>query len=267
MEEKILTEETEILDSGVGAIPEELKKYLEADEDTLGKIEEVLTDIDDRIDSLNKEKEDSEKSFEDRLNEFQEMLAKEKEEAFNEFARREQDLDAEKEKVNKIKIDEQENQAKYVDSLVEISNKFNSKINTIEEAIKACEDNETLNKALEEEKEKLERTLDEEYISRKEDLNKVLEEVGINTKPIEEPEPVAPVEPEPVSEPMPNIDIDFNTPDIVEKQTEDTFNNVNLYDDNEVVEHEPREDVINEIYQSKDVMEGHVFPYLKSIME
>ena len=30
---------------------------------------------------------------------------------------------------------------------------------------------------------------------------------------------------------------------------------------------ESREDVINEIYQSKDVMEGHVFPYLKRIME
>ena len=36
--------------------------------------------------------------------------------------------------------------------------------------------------------------------------------------------------------------------------------------DTEVISHEPREDVINEIYQSKDVMEGHVFPYLKSLL-
>ena len=40
---------------------------------------------------------------------------------------------------------------------------------------------------------------------------------------------------------------------------------LDIHDDNEVISHEPREDVINEIYQSEEVMEGQVFPYLKTL--
>ena len=56
-----------------------------------------------------------------------------------------------------------------------------------------------------------------------------------------------------------------NTPVIEPKIENVVSSNFNLMDDNEVVEHESRKDVIAEIYQSKDVMEGHVFPYLKGL--
>ena len=199
----------------------------------------------------------------ERLKEFTENLEKEKEEVFNNISNKEKEIEDEKSRVESIKLKEQGNQVNFVDSLVEISNKFNSKISSIEDAIKACEDNDTLTKALEEEKNKLEDSLEKEYASRKEDLAKVLEDVGIKK---EEPKPVVEEK-----ESMPDIDIDFNVPDyteepVVEHVVDPGYLN-NMEDENEVVEHEPSEDVINEIYQSKDVMEGHVFPYLKSIME
>lgn len=270
MEEKIIEETEEILENNAGNVPEELKKYLEADEKTLKEIENVITDLDDKKTFLNNQKEDTEKEFERRLKEFTENLEKEKEEVFNIISNKEKELDDEKARVEGIKLKEQGNQVNFVDSLVEISNKFNSKISSIEEAIKACEDNDTLSKALEEEKNKLEDTLEKEYASRKENLDKVLEEVGIKkVEPVVIPEPEVP---EVKPEPMPDIDIDFNVPDNTElPKVDDHILNPDylndLIDENEVVEHEPREDVINEIYQSKDVMEGHVFPYLKSIME
>ena len=243
MEEKIINEEQEeVLEN---TIPEELKKYLEADENALGEIENVLNILDERMTSLNNEKEKKKKSFEDRLEEFKQSLAKEKEDTFNEFAKREQDIDAEKAKIESIKLEEQAKQVNYIDSLKEISSKYSSKINSIEEAIKACEDNDTLNKALEEEKNKLLESLSNEYNERKEALNKVLTEIGIK----EEPKVEEKVN-EPVIEQQPIIN-----------------NNVVIEDENEVISHEPREDVINEIYGSEDVMEGHVFPYLKSVME
>lgn len=263
MEEKIIEETEEVLENNAGNVPEELKKYLEADEKTLNEIENVLTDLSERKTFLENQKEDTEKEFERRLKEFTENLEKEKEEVFNNISNKEKEIEDEKSRVESIKLKEQGNQVNFVDSLVEISNKFNSKISSIEDAIKACEDNDTLNKALEEEKNKLEDSLEKEYASRKEDLAKVLEDVGIKkeeTKPVVEEK-----------EPMPDIDIDFNVPDyteepVVEHVVDPGYLN-NMEDENEVVEHEPREDVINEIYQSKDVMEGHVFPYLKSIME
>jgi len=266
MEEKIIDETEEILENNVGNVPEELKKYLDSDEKTLSEIENVLSNLEEKKNSLNNEKDETEKEFERRLKEFTENLENEKADALDVLSKKEQDLDAEKARVEDIKLKEQGNQVNYVDSLVEISNRFNSKISSIEDAIKACEDNETLSKALEEEKEKLENTLKKEYENRKADLDKVLEDIGIKQAKAE------PVVEEIKKEPMPDIDIDFNVPDYTEDNKEthhlvnpDYLNN--LIDENEVVEHEPREDVINEIYQSKDVMEGHVFPYLKSIME
>ncbi len=276
MEEKIINEETEeVLENTASSIPEELQKYLEKDESTLGEIENVLSAIDEKKDTLSAEKEESEKNFEDRLNEFKEMLAKEKEEAFDEFAKREQDLDAEKARIEEIKLEQQGKQVNYIDLLKEISDKYSSKINSIEEAIKACEDNDTLTKALEEEKEKLEKALDDEYNSRKQELDEVLVDIGLEEE-----------KKEPSIDPNTEINLDFRTPEEIERDNklEDERKNTpviepeivpeevsvlntdfNIMDENEVVEHEPRKDVIADIYQSKDVMEGHVFPYLNSI--
>lgn len=267
MEEKIINEEQEeVLEN---TIPEELHTYLEADEETLEKVEKVLNDLDERMDSLQNEKVESEKNFDDRLEEFKQMIAKEKEEAFNEFAKREEEIDAEKSRVESIKLSEQSKQVNYIDTLKEISEEYSSKINSIEEAIKACEDNETLSKALEEEKNKLEEALSNEYESRKEELNKVLVDIGIEEKTVSKPNKKE-IE---IEEPKINLDIDpdtiinldFRTSE--EKEKDLLKNNFEESYDNEVVSHEPREDVINEIYQSEDVMEGHVFPYLRSIKE
>ena len=41
---------------------------------------------------------------------------------------------------------------------------------------------------------------------------------------------------------------------------------IETHEDNEVVAQEPRKDVISEIYGSEEVMEGHVFPYLNSLL-
>lgn len=240
MEEKRINEETEeILENNASSIPEELEKYLEKDETTLGKIEEVLSDLDDRMEKLNQEKIDSEKSFDDRLAEFQEMIAKEKEDAFNEFSRREQEIDAEKSRIESIKLEEQGKQVNYIDTLKEISDSYGSKISSIEEAIKACGDNDSLTRALEEEKNKLENDLSKEYESRKVALDEVLSNIGFE----KEEQPI-------IEEPK----IDFN----IEPS-------IDIYDDNEVINHEQREDVITDIYQSEEVMEGHLFPYLKSL--
>ena len=265
MEEKIINEETEeVLENTAGSIPEELIKYLEKDDSAFEEIEKVLSTIDEKKENLNAEKEASEKSFDNRLAEFQAMLAQEKEDTFNEFAKREQDLDAEKAKIEEIKLDEQGKQVNYIDSLKNISDKYYSKINSIEEAIKACEDNDTLAKALEEEKIKLEKALDEEYNSRKEELDRVLVDIGIKEK-----EPVPEIKPEvhevPVVEEVktPVIETPLVEPEINLDFVKTEFN---IGDDNEVIDHEPRKDVIAEIYQSKDVMEGHVFPYLKSLL-
>ena len=59
------------------------------------------------------------------------------------------------------------------------------------------------------------------------------------------------------------INLDFRTPVVGQDLSS---NDYDLFDENEVVEHENREDVISEIYQSKDVMEEHVFPYLRSLI-
>lgn len=290
MKEKINEETTEVLESSV---PEELQKYLEADENAISDIDGVLEDIDNRKESLNSEKEESEKEFDNRLAEFQDMIAKEREAALEDFARREQDLDAEKSRIEDIKLDQQSKQVNYIDSLKEISDTYNSKIKTIEEAIKACEDNETLTKALEEEKEKLLQTLESSYNDRILELNDALKEVGLDSEPSIDPDTEINLDFRTEEEkerdskkqinesyltPDTEINLDFRTEEEKErdllKELETGKNNLdnnldllNISDENEVVDYEAREDVINDIYQSKDIMEGHVFPYLKSIME
>ena len=65
------------------------------------------------------------------------------------------------------------------------------------------------------------------------------------------------------------INLDFRTPE--EKENDilmnDIPNNIDIYDENEIVSHEPRPDIINEIYESEDIMENHVFPYLRSVRD
>lgn len=265
MEERIYDETEEILENNAGNIPEDLKRFLDADEKTLSEIENVLSTIDDKKNALETEKEDTENEFERRLKEFTENLEKEKADAFDILAKKEQDLDAEKARIEDIKLKEQGNQVNFIDSLKEVSDTYDSKINSISEAIKACEDNDTLTKALEEEKDKKEKLLKEKYDDRKNSLDKVLEEIGVkNTKPSIDPDT--------------EINLDFRTPEEIEKESlnsklyEEPLPNllntkIDEYEENEIVDREKREDIINEIYQSEEIMEGQVFPYLRSVSE
>ena len=256
MDKKVIIEENEeVLEN---SIPENLKIYLEKDESTLNKIDETLSNLDEKMNALEKEKVDSEKSFSDRLAAFEEELKKEKEKAFDEFSKRENEINEEKTRVEKIKLDEQSKQVKYIDSLKEISKTYNSKINSIEEAIKACEDNETLTKALEEEKNKLEEALNNEYDSRKIELDDVLETIGVKKAEVpEEPKFDLNLDFE-----LPKIDTNYDLPneDLLKPTIEESY-------DNEVISHESVKEVINEIYESEDIMENHVFPYLRAIRD
>ena len=266
MDEKINIEE-EVLES---TVPEELKVYLEKDNEVIEKLDNVITGLDSDLALLNNQKEQTEKDFEDRLNEFKEKLTKEKEDAFDEFSRKEQDILERKEKIESIKLDEQGKQVNYIDSLKDISAKCNSKISSIEDAIRACEDNDSLTKALEEEKSKMKELLVQECNKRKESLNGVLEEIG---EKVEEDIP-AEVTEETQSFELPKFDEEestdsFNLDNFNIEPEITPINNIDLLNeeyDNEVVSHEPRKDVISVIYESEDVMEGHVFPYLKSLM-
>ena len=259
--------ETEVLES---VVPEELKVYLEKDDEVIEKLDTVIKGLEDDINSLNEERENSEKDFEKRLEEFKESLAKEKEELFNEYDKREIDITTHKVDIEKIKLEQQGKQVNYVETLKDITSKFDSKISSIEDAIKACEDNDTLTKALEEEKNKKLESLEDEYKNRKEELKGVLETIGEKEEPeLEETteEEYHIEEPELPSDEI-DLDIDVNsveTPDIT-PTFETNYNAVEEDVDTEVVSHEPREDVINTIYESEDVMEGHVFPYLRSLV-
>lgn len=255
-----MEERTEILEESVNIIPDELKGYLEKDNEVKEKLEKVIEDLNGDIVSLNTKRVETEKEFDDRLTEFKEKLEKEKAEVFEDFRLKEQEIIDNKTKIEGIKETESKNQEKYIESLKDISNNYNSKISSIEEAIKTCKDNETLTRALEEEKNKMKDAFENEYSNRKDSLNKVLEEIG---EKVEEPT-IEPVIEEPVS----------IEPEIEEKEevTEEpiyvTVDKSNIFEeyDTEVVSHEKREDVINVIYESKDVMEGHVFPFLESLM-
>ena len=246
MEDKILIEDEELIEEVSNAVPEELKKYLSYDEESLEKLENILEGMNAKLDSLNQKKIDSEKEFAEKLIEYKEKLEKEKQEAIERIEKEENEVSKEKEKVESIKLKEQGNQVNYIDSLKSILNEFGSKISSIEDAIKACGDNDTLTKALEEEKVKLDKSLESEYDKRKEELNSVLNEVGLK-------------EEKPVVSEINNVDMDVDLDiDALKKELDLSF-------DNEVVDHEKRADVIQEIYESEDVMEGHVFPYLKSV--
>ena len=104
MEEKSILE-TEVLESTPNIIPEELKVYLEKDEEVLNKLDGVISGLEEDIVNLNNEKEESEKDFEARLEEFKEQLSREKEDAFNKFAKREQDILEHKSDIEKLKLD------------------------------------------------------------------------------------------------------------------------------------------------------------------
>lgn len=282
MEEKVNIEE-EVLESNT--LPDELKVYLEKDNEVIDKLDSVIVGLDSDLALLNNQKEQTEQDFEDRLNEFKEKLTKEKEEAFEEFSKKEQDIIDRKEKIESIKLEEQGKQVNYIDSLKDISSKCNSKISSIEDAIRACEDNESLSRALEEEKNKMEELLIQECNKRKDDLNSVLveigeqeeetpEEVSEETQSYELPSFETEPEVEPEVEAEPEQEFEYEEPSIdlnneVEETNVTPINNFDLFDeeyDNEVVSHETRKDVISVIYESEDVMEGHVFPYLKSLM-
>lgn len=271
MEEKIINEETEEIENVDINIPEELEKYLKEDTSAFEKFDSTIADLEDSIKSLNEERERTKADFEKRLNEFKEQLDKEKEEIMSDYAEKEEDLVEEKTRVESIKVEEQGNQVNYIDSLKAILDKYNKKMDSITSAIQTCKDNDTLTQALEEEKDKLEKDLDAEYDERKKELEDVLESIGI------EPEPVTPTY---TIDPDTEINLDFRTPEEIEremlldkesKETSRDFDidltnsNFNLMDDNEVIEHESRKDVISEIYQSKEIMEEHVFKYLKGL--
>ena len=270
MEENINVEE-EVLESNV---PEELKKYLDKDNEVIEKLDGVIVSLDSDIALLNNQKDDAEKDFEERLNEFKEKITKEKEEAFEEFSKKEQEILDKKEKIENIKLEQQGKQVNYIDALKDISSKCNSKITSIEEAIKACEDNETLSKALEEEKDKMEELLIEESRKRSIELDDVLEDIGEK----KEEEIPAEVSEETQSYELPRLDdIDLDETNDEPVTYDEPIGNINIPSvenfsipeesyDTEVVDHENKKDVISVIYESEDVMEGHVFPFLKSLM-
>ena len=270
MEEKSILE-TEVLESTPNIIPEELKVYLEKDEEVLNKLDGVISGLEEDIVNLNNEKEESEKDFEARLEEFKEQLSREKEEAFNNFAKREQDILEHKSDIEKLKLDQQGKQVNYIESLNKISSEYKSKISSIEEAIKACEDNDTLTKALEEETQKMNNSLEDAYDARKGELSDVLKTIGEEEPVVEE----TPSYEEPTYEEENDIpSIELDVPDVSIPEVTPSFdtpidNSLNIYEeeyDTEVVSHEPRKDVINVIYESEDVMEGHVFPFLRSLV-
>lgn len=233
--------DTEVLETNEMIVPNELLDYLMDDEKALETFDNKISDIVSKEDELSREKEEKEREFEARLEEFKNALEKEKEEQAKIFSDRAEELAKEKEKIESIKSEQNSKKQSYISSLININDAYSSKINSIESAISIAPDNDSLKKALEEEQEKLNKDLSDESSKRKEELNIVLGSIGevkeepiVNEIPIEEPI-IAPVD-------------------------------LETREDNEVVSHEPREDVINEIYGSEEVMEGHVFPYLNGLL-
>ena len=236
-----------ILDVNEGSLPVELNIYLEADNNAETKIDEKISYLDEQMANLNNEKEESERSFEERLNKFKEELTKEKELAFENFSQRERNIIEEKDKVVGIKAEEQANRTSYINSLIDISNEYDSKISSVQDAINACGESDTLHKALNEEVDKKSEKLEEAYKVRKINLDNVLMSIGQKSQVVEEPK----------IEETNTYEEEVNYMPPVEEPTESY--------ENEIVSHEPREDVINDLFQSEEVMEGHVFPFLKSI--
>lgn len=240
--------DTEVLETNEIIVPSELTEYLEEDEKALETLNNKIEDVVSREKKLEKEKEDKEKEFENRLEEFKKSLEKEKEEQAKIFSDRESELSKEKENLESIKSEQGIKKQAYISSLININDTYNSKMGLIKNAIDIASDNESLKRALEEEQEKLNNDLSKEYDSRTEELSRVLESIGEKKEEpvVEEPKITEVPIDEPVITPVDEI--------------------VETHEDNEVVSHESREDVINVILGSEEVMEGHVFPYLNGLL-
>ena len=235
--------DTEVLETNEIIVPSELTEYLKDDEKALETLNDKISSIVTKEEDLKKEIEDKQKEFEKRLEEFKKSLEKEKEDQAKIFSDRADDLSKEKDRINSIKSEQESKKQSYISSLININDSYESKINSIKGAIDIAPDNDSLKKALEEEQEKLNNDLSKELEKRKTEINKVLESVG---ETVEEPKVTEiPVE-EPEVTPIDQI--------------------IESHDDNEVVSHESREDVINVILGSEEVMEGHVFPYLNGLL-
>ena len=241
--------DTEVLETNEIIVPSELTEYLKEDDKALEIFNSKIEDVVSREQDLAKEKEDKEKEFESRLEEFKKTLEQEKADQAKIFSDREAELSKEKENLESIKSEQESKKQSYISSLININDTYASKMGLIKNAIDIASDNESLKKALEEEQEKLNEDLSKEYDNRKTELNKVLESIGEKEEePVVEEPKVTEV---PIEEPVVT-----STPEPV----------VEIHDDNEVVAHESREDVINVILGSEEVMEGHVFPYLKGLL-
>ena len=237
--------DTEVLETNEIIVPNELTKYLEDDEKALETLNSKIEDIVSKEEGLKKEIEDKQKEFEDRLEEFRLSLEKEKEEQAKIFGDRQEDLTKEKEKINSIKSEQEIKKQSYISSLININDTYSSKMNSIKSAIDMAPDNDSLKKALEEEQNKLNEDLSKELDVRKTEIAKALSSIG------EEVKEEVNIDELLKDEPKEEVSVD----QIIE-----------THEDNEVVAHEPRKDVISEIYGSEEVMEGHVFPYLNSLL-
>ena len=253
--------DTEILETNELVIPKELNEYLESDNNAFSKIAEKINEISNKLIDLSKEKDDKEKEFEKRLEEFKIKLEEEIKDSDKLFDDREKELNDEKSRIESIKSEQESKKEKYVETLKNISDKYSSKISSIKTAIEACADNDSLKKALEEEETRLKEDLDSEAVNRNNELNGALDLIGINE--VKKETKVEENKQESFSDEEYNKFMDILNSEIsrieASKQVIESSNN-------EVVMHEASEDVINEIYVSEEVMEGHVFPYLKGLL-
>lgn len=256
--------DTEVLETNEIIIPKELDEYLESDNGAVAKFDEKISEMASKLSDLAKEKDDKEKEFVKRLEDFKKQLEEEIKDSDKAFADREKELSDEKARIESIKADQESKKEKYVELLKSINDKYNSKISSIKSAIEIASDNDSLKKALEEEETKLKEDLSSEAENRKSELDSALGLIGFENK-VEVKEIVE----EPVVE------------DTKEESMEEEYNKfINILnaeisriesskvevEDTEVIMHEPREDVINEIYLSEEVMEGQVFPYLNGLL-
>lgn len=257
--------DTEVLETNEIIIPKELNEYLESDNAFIAKYAEKVNEVNNRLSDLSKERDEKEKEFERRLEEFKRSLEEEIKESDKLFNDREKELNDEKAKIESVKSEEESKKERYIELLTSISDKFNSKISSIKTAIEVASDNDSLKKALEEEQNKLKEALDNESENRKSELNNALNLIGINSEEkVESSKKEIKIEEETkdsFNEEEYNkfMDILNSEIDRIEKTKETNY-------DTEVIMHESREDVINDIYGSEEVMEGHVFPYLNGLI-
>lgn len=255
--------DTEVLETNEIIIPKELNEYLESDNESTLKFNEKINEMVNKLSDLSKEKDDKEKEFVKRLEDFKKQLEEEIKESDKAFSDREKELTDEKTRIESIKSDQESKKEKYVEVLKSINDKYNSKISSIKSAIEIASDNESLKKALEEEETKLKEDLGKEAENRKSELNSALGLIGIEKEEPKVEEVKSEVkEEDSFNEEEYNKFMDILNSEIsrIESAKEE------IKEDTEVIMHEPREDVINEIYLSEEVMEGQVFPYLNGLL-